>query len=156
VSFLVQSSWNLGTQLKHRLLLSLPAYCFSFGILLTYVDAARTRITENTSNVIAAQPVHWFAGWTYRKHMSRDCYPLLCDVTAYAEVCLPSRCLETGCITPLFYCCVRVLLSNGCFCGSTVLAWNKYTTVLITSRLSNSGTKYWSMWHRQCFYYLSS
>jgi hypothetical protein len=34
---------------------------------------------------------------------------LLCDVTAYAEVCLPSRCLETGCITPLFYCCVGVM-----------------------------------------------
>jgi hypothetical protein len=29
------------------LLLTLPAYYFSFGILLTYVDAARTRITEN-------------------------------------------------------------------------------------------------------------
>jgi hypothetical protein len=36
-------------------------------------------------------------------------------------VCLPSRCLEAGCITPLFHCCVRVLLTNGCFCDSTVL-----------------------------------
>jgi hypothetical protein len=36
------------------------------------------------------------------------------------STCLPTRCLEMGCITPLFYCCVRALLSNGCFCGSTV------------------------------------
>jgi hypothetical protein len=26
---------------------------------------------------------------------------------ACAGICLPSRCLETGCITPLFYCCGR-------------------------------------------------
>jgi hypothetical protein len=42
----------------------------------------------------------------------------------------PSRCLETDCITPLLYYCVRVLLSNGCFCGSAVLVWSKYATVL--------------------------
>jgi hypothetical protein len=54
---------------------------------------------------------------------------LLCDVTAYVEMCLPSCCLETGCITPLFYCCVGVLLSNGCFCGATVLAWSKYAII---------------------------
>jgi hypothetical protein len=43
----------------------------------------------------------------YAKHMSGDSYPLLwwrhCTC---AEVCLPSCCLETGCITPSFYCCV--------------------------------------------------
>jgi hypothetical protein len=35
--------------------------------------------------------------------------------------------------TLLEYCCVRVLPSNGCFYGSTVLAWSKYmyTTVLL-------------------------
>jgi hypothetical protein len=38
---------------------------------------------------------------------SRDLYALLCDVTVYAEVCLPCRCLETGCITPLFHRCSR-------------------------------------------------
>jgi hypothetical protein len=32
----------------------------------------------------------------YTENTSRGLYPLLCDVTAYAEVCLPSRCLETG------------------------------------------------------------
>jgi hypothetical protein len=61
-------------------------------------------------------------------HKGNTAAVLLCDVTAYAEVCLPRRCLETGCITPLF-CCVHVLLRNGCFCGSTVLAWSKYGTV---------------------------
>jgi hypothetical protein len=55
---------------------------------------------------------------------------VLCDVTAYAEVCLPSRCQKMGCITRLSYCCVRVLLGNGCFCASTVLAWSKYATIL--------------------------
>jgi hypothetical protein len=43
----------------------------------------------------------------YRKHMSRVSYLLLwwrhCTC---AEVCLPSRCLETGCVTPLICCCV--------------------------------------------------
>jgi hypothetical protein len=39
------------------------------------------------------------------ENMSRGLYPLLCDVTAYAEVCLPSRCLETAYITPLFHRC---------------------------------------------------
>jgi hypothetical protein len=38
--------------------------------------------------------------------------------------------IETCCITPLFCCCVRVFLSNGCFCGFTVLAWSKYVTLL--------------------------
>jgi hypothetical protein len=53
----------------------------------------------------------------------------LCDVTAYTEVCLPSRCIETGCMMPLFYCCVRVLLRNSCFYSSTILAWRKYATI---------------------------
>jgi hypothetical protein len=47
-----------------------------------------------------------------------------------AGTCLPSRCLQTGCLTSLFYCCVRVLLSNVCFSSSTVLAWCKYATIL--------------------------
>jgi hypothetical protein len=41
------------------------------------------------------------------ENTSRGRFPL-CDVTAYAEVCLRSRCLEAGCITPLFHCCVWV------------------------------------------------
>jgi hypothetical protein len=35
-----------------------------------------------------------------------------------------------SCISPVFYCCVRVLLSDGCFYGSTILAWSKYATIL--------------------------
>jgi hypothetical protein len=54
---------------------------------------------------------------------------VLCDVTAYAEVCSPSRCLETGCITPMLHCCVRISISNGGFRGSAVLAGSKYATV---------------------------
>jgi hypothetical protein len=54
---------------------------------------------------------------------------LLCDVTAYAEMCLPSRCVETVCITLLFYCYMHVLLSNGCFRDSTVFASSKYATI---------------------------
>jgi hypothetical protein len=68
--------------------------------------------TESTSHVIANTVGLW-----------RHC---VC-----AEVCLPSRSLEAGCITRLFHCCVRVLLRNGCFCGSAVVAWSKYATVYI-------------------------
>jgi hypothetical protein len=39
--------------------------------------------------------------------------------------------LETGFITLLFYCCVRVLVRNGCFFGSTALACSKYATIFI-------------------------
>jgi hypothetical protein len=38
--------------------------------------------------------------------------------------------LEAGCITPLFHCCLRVLLINDCFCGSNILACNKHATIL--------------------------
>jgi hypothetical protein len=68
---------------------------------------------------------------------------------ACAEVCLPSRCLEAGCITPSFHFCVRVSLSNGCFCGSTVLAWNKYATKYILSRVGVGVTNnnvFWIQW----------
>jgi hypothetical protein len=34
-----------------------------------YIGSART--TQKTSHVIATQRVHWFASWTYRKHMPR-------------------------------------------------------------------------------------
>jgi hypothetical protein len=43
----------------------------------------------------------------YRNHTLRHSYPLLwwrhCTC---GEVSLPSRCLETRCITPFFYCCL--------------------------------------------------
>jgi hypothetical protein len=34
---------------------------------------------------------------------------LLCDITTYTEVCLLSCCLETCCLTALFYCHMHVL-----------------------------------------------
>jgi hypothetical protein len=43
------------------------------------------------------------------ENMSHFLRPLFCDVTAYMEACIPSRCLERGCITPLFYCCMCVM-----------------------------------------------
>jgi hypothetical protein len=43
------------------------------------------------------------------ENTSHGLHPLLCDVTAYAEMCLPSRCLEAGRITPLLYCCVQAM-----------------------------------------------
>jgi hypothetical protein len=48
----------------------------SLHSLLLY--ALYTDTTENTASIVA-------------------------DVNAYAEVCLPSRGLETGCVTPLFH-----------------------------------------------------
>jgi hypothetical protein len=76
----------------------------------------RTDHTESTSHVIAKH------SWDLtslcirklREHKENTVTVLLYDVTVYVEVCLPSRCLEMGCVTPLCYCCVHVLLSNGC------------------------------------------
>jgi hypothetical protein len=51
----------------------------------------------------------------------------------YAEIYLPSRCLETDSITPLLYCFVLILLSSGCSCASTVLAWSKCATIYLFS-----------------------
>jgi hypothetical protein len=44
-----------------------------------------------------------------KEYTSRDLFPLFCGVTAYAEVCLPSRYQETDCISPMFCCCLRVM-----------------------------------------------
>jgi hypothetical protein len=105
--FRLQSPWNLGTQLKTLLLLTPPAYdCPQTTFVVTYLGLGPT---ENTSRLHA----------------------LLCDVTAYAQVCLPSRCLETGCITPLFHCCVyRGVLSSRCLAMRwhvTVFPWRSTT-----------------------------
>jgi hypothetical protein len=99
--------------------------CLGEGGLMLY--SRGTENAENTSHVIAKQ-CYGVTSLRIPKlhgHKENTVAVLLFDVTAYAEVSLPSRCLETGCITPLFYCCVPVLLSNGCFCGSTVLPWSK-------------------------------
>jgi hypothetical protein len=97
-----QSPWNLGTQLKLRRLPTPPAYdCLQTTFVVPYKPSVRT----------------------YRKHVTWLLSTVVW-VTAYAAVCLWSRCLEMVCITPLFYCCKRVLLSNGCSCVPTVLAWS--------------------------------
>jgi hypothetical protein len=83
----------------------------------------RTDHTESTIHVtsLCLRKLH--------KHKENTATVLLYDVTAYAEVRLPRRCLKTGCISPLFYFCVRVLLINDSFCCSTVLVWSKYITI---------------------------
>jgi hypothetical protein len=63
-------------------------------------------------------------------HKENTATIVLCDVTAYAVVCLPSRFLETCCITPLYYCFVCVLLRNSCYYASAVLVWGRYATIL--------------------------
>jgi hypothetical protein len=75
--FLVQSPWNLGTQRK-----------LYYSLLQLTTDCKRSLLS----------PLNLRRGPTENTSCSR--YPLLCDVTAYAEVCLPSRCLETRFITP--------------------------------------------------------
>jgi hypothetical protein len=81
--------WNFGTQVKsiYYSLLHLTTACKRPLLSPTNL---RHGPTENTS---------------------RGLYPQLCDVTAYAEVCLPSHCLETGYITPLFCCCMHEMQS---------------------------------------------
>jgi hypothetical protein len=43
-------------------LLASAAYYNCLGILHTYIDAARTRITENTCHIFAIQSINWRAG----------------------------------------------------------------------------------------------
>jgi hypothetical protein len=52
--------------------------------------------------------------------------------------------LKTGCIIPLFYCCVSVLLSNGCFSGYIALAWSKYATIYTSTTTPDSDSNLWS------------
>jgi hypothetical protein len=108
--FLVQWPWNFRTQLK-TLLGSLS--CKQFVLYSCDMDNA-----ENTV-LLLHNADH--TGNTSTLGMWRRC--------TCGQVCLPSHWLEAGCITPLFHCCVHVLLINSCFCGSTVLAQSKYATV---------------------------
>jgi hypothetical protein len=70
-----------------------------------YKITARHGPTESTCHVIAIQPVHWRTGcflatvwaWIYRKHMSRDRYPLFCDVTTYTKKTLLQYCWPSVC-----------------------------------------------------------
>jgi hypothetical protein len=75
--------WNFGTQVKSI-----------YSPLLQFTTACKWPMLS---------PINLQRGHTENTSCGR--YPLLCDITAYAEVCLLSRCLETGCINPLFHHC---------------------------------------------------
>jgi hypothetical protein len=95
-----------------------------------------TDYAENTSHVIAK---HCWCVMSLRmrklhRHKGNTAAVFLYNATAYEEVCLPSHFLETCCIAQIFFCCLRILLSNGCFYGSTVLALSKYAAVSTVRR----------------------
>jgi hypothetical protein len=73
-------------------------------------SSARTTPTGNMSrDGYPASPLaRWLLPSNELQHSSTETQFSLLRV----GTCLLSRCLETGCITPLFYCCVRVLLST--------------------------------------------
>jgi hypothetical protein len=78
--------WNLVTQVK-------STYSYYSHFQLT---SARELPLLSPTNLLPGPTVN----------TSRGLYPLFCDVTAYAEVCLPYGNLETSCITPLFHRCL--------------------------------------------------
>jgi hypothetical protein len=94
-----------------------------FGILLTYIDAAWTRTTENTSH--DQYPLLCDITAHHRKHISHDRYTLLCHVTAHAQA---ARILHSNgpCVntkkTLLQYCWPRVLPSSGFTCHNIHLS----------------------------------
>jgi hypothetical protein len=73
----------------------------------------------------------------YRKHVA-----LLGGVTSLrmraVEVCLPRRCLEAGCITPLFHCCV---LNRVCVCALRPLPSSGFSCRTLIER-NRSDCKY--------------
>jgi hypothetical protein len=107
--FLVQSPWNLGTQLKLCLLLTTPAYC------------SLLQLTTSHKRPLLF-PINLRRGPT--NNTSRGLYKLLRDVTAYAEVCLPLRCLATD---VLFF---RVFASAGtCLTTPRCLTMGAHVTI---------------------------
>jgi hypothetical protein len=113
--FLVQSPWNLGTQLKTLSLAASGLELHSRGtdnaentvLLLRSTDR-----TENTSQVIAKYCCS-MASFNLRGSVFTE--PLL----------------RSGLHNPVVPLLVRVLLINGCFCGSAVLARGKYSTIFL-------------------------
>jgi hypothetical protein len=64
---------------------------------------------------------------------------IIADVTDYAEMCLLSRCLETGCIIPLFHrCSAWMNIENTA--SSTVAHWAVFTELLPGNALVKSVT----------------
>jgi hypothetical protein len=114
--------------------LMFPAFCF----LIDY---------SSVSFVIlfCGERVLMYTVYTYRKHVTWSLSTVVWR-HCLGGVCLPSRCLETGCIIPLFYCYVRVLHSNGCSCGLTFLAWSKYATVFLRPSTQQFLIKIYKYW----------
>jgi hypothetical protein len=96
------------------LLQPITTHSSSFGILLTYVDTARTCITENTSR--DGYPACPLARWLLPTENTCYMTATYCsgDIIVPVRKCLLSRGLEAGCITPLFYCC---MLDHVCVAG---------------------------------------
>jgi hypothetical protein len=97
-----------GTHCLLILLLATLLFPLNFGTQVKYIYYSLLQLTTARKRSLLP-PTNLRRGPT--ENTSRGLYPLLCDVAAYAEVCLPTRFLETGCITPLFCCCVRVIQS---------------------------------------------
>jgi hypothetical protein len=86
LSFLIQSPWTAGSLYCDLQQVSSPILSpvgsshlaantlsfYSLGILLTYIDAARTPVTENTSR--DRYPLLTDITAHHMKHISRDCY----------------------------------------------------------------------------------
>jgi hypothetical protein len=82
--FRLQSLWNLGT--KNSSGLTPPALRLTRNCPWTNLYSRGTDMHHRkTYHMIAIQPGIWRDDCIYRKHMSRDRYLLLCDVTADTE-----------------------------------------------------------------------
>jgi hypothetical protein len=86
----VLSSLTRGWVCRLQLLLALASNNFIFYYIILYLV---------TPNNFSARP---------RK---QDPVSPVASITVAARTCLPVRCLETGCLTPL---CIYLLRSNGC------------------------------------------
>jgi DNA-binding IclR family transcriptional regulator len=120
LSVRLQSLWNLGTQLKlfsgatGFVLYSRPTDNVENTVLLLH----SADHTENTSHVIAK---HYQGLTSLRLRGSVFTEPLL----------------RSGVHNPVVPFFVRVLLRNGCFGGSTVLARSKYHAIPTSLRLAS-------------------
>jgi hypothetical protein len=80
--------------------------------------------------------ISFYIGVTdHTENKSRGLYPLLCDVTAYAEMFLPTCCLETCWITLLFHCCSEWMTRVGPCLQSCCLAtrWSTLLQYIVTN-----------------------
>jgi hypothetical protein len=126
--------WRLETRLSSMLLLSASELFF-----ITNLHVPRRKHSLYCWEEVFTAPLH-----------SNEIYSIFACVFVAAGICLPSCCLETGCITPLFCCSTCVLLSNGCFSGSTVFAWSKYATIRYYRTGTSDGFLWTYQWTLRC------